>query len=401
MRIHLAASLASALLLAGCASSPNGDSDADTDVSVRPRPDTVDEPRDTEPEDTGTLDTTQPDVPPDIPDRDPTPTDCEVVGDACVPSSIYCAADENAVGFCSRCGDVLRTEACDVMEVCEVISGAGRCRPCEGEECPVLDACEPNTRRCLDYNTVEICGSDGRPDSVADCATGRRCFDGFCGVDGATTAEDCTQNTGADGGCTGMNCICGAEYVETTEGAAHCAAESTLQSGYCSTGACDANGCDYANEMCATFDLSGLGGGGTYCITNEGCSTRNTPCGDRAGMRCTELPGRRAVDAPVLWEWACWTPVSTIGDSCSSDSDCIGGICRTSGAVSYCTSECGADADCPSHAACVRDPDGDAYVCLARAEACPRITSEPFNIAQTAPLVRYGSGSVATCYFAN
>lgn len=350
----------------------------------------------------------EPDVEPDIPPRDTNPVDCEVVGDECDPSAIYCVEGESAVGFCSRCGFVLRTEVCDDTDVCDVIDGAGRCRPCEGEECPDTSACEPNERSCLDYNTVQICGPDGEIDSVADCASGRRCFGGSCGSAGASTGEACEQNIDPSTGCNGHACLCGEEFLATEGGAAFCAANPSFADGYCSTSDCTANGCDYDEETCADFSISGTLDGGAYCLRSEGCEVRGRSCGETGGFECIEFPGRVGASGPVEWGWGCWVPTPTIGETCASDADCLGGECRVAevgGAqVSYCTMPCGADATCPSHASCVADPegDGDTFVCLADATSadCPRIDTEPLRIAPTPPLARYGAGRQSVCYFA-
>lgn len=374
-----------------------GDSAADVEVEVDVEPDpVVDVELDPEPD--AVPDLPEPDVEPEL------PIDCETIGDECESSEIYCVAGENAVGFCSRCGEVLRTEACEELEVCEVIDGAGRCRPCEGDECPVLDACEAGERTCLDFNTVQICGPDGRVDSVSDCAAGRRCFGGACGNSGAATGEACEENIGDAAGCNGHTCICGADFEPTGDPGGLCALPA-LAAGYCSTADCESNGCDYRDEVCANFDISGAFGGGQYCVLNGGCSVRSRACGD--GFECMELPGRRSASGPLEWAWGCWAPgTNTIGEACSTDADCLGGNCRLAsvggGSSSYCLSACGDSGTCPSHAACVEDPDGDGFVCLANASSadCPRLDTEPLNISPTPPLNRYGVGSQSVCYFA-
>jgi hypothetical protein len=299
---------------------------------------------------------------------------------------------------------VLRTEACETLEVCEVTDGAGQCRPCVDDECPVLDACEAGERACLDYNTVQICGSDGRIDSVADCAAGRRCFRGACGNAGASTGHACEQNIDDRTGCNGHTCMCGSDFSPPSDPGVLCT-HPAFASGYCSTSDCETNGCDYPDEACANFDISGVFGGGQYCVLADGCSVRGRSCGTE--FECIELPGRRGETAPLEWNWGCWVPgLNTIGDACTSASDCIGGDCRLAtvggGSASYCTAPCGESGSCPSHGACVEDPDGEGYVCLANASSadCPRLDSEPLNISPTPPLNRYGAGSQSVCYFA-
>jgi hypothetical protein len=405
-----------AALLAACSASSGEIPDASTDVRDTRTPDiSADTPTDGSGDDGGddvepdpVVDVEpDPDVVPDLPEPDAVPDfpfDCEVIGEECDSSAIYCVEGENEVGFCSRCGEILRTESCDVLEVCEVIDGAGRCRPCDGEECPVLDACDAGERTCLDHNTVQVCGPDGRVDSVADCAAGRRCFRGACGNAGANTGEACEQNIDDSVGCNGHTCICGSDFAPPGDAGALCE-HAAFASGYCSTADCEANGCDYRDETCANFELSGAFGGGQYCLLTEDCSVRRRSCG--TGFECTEFPGRRRATGPIEWNWGCWLPdLNTIGDACTTHIDCIGGDCRQAtvagGSASYCTSACGESGTCPSHAACVEDPDGDDYVCLANASSadCPRLDTEPLNIDPTPPLNRYGVGSTSVCYFA-
>lgn len=375
--------------------------DAETDPTPD-APDTPDAPEEVEETSDAPVETT-----PDTLPRDARPLDCEVESDECTPSAIYCVPGEQSVGFCSRCGEVLRTEPCDALEVCEVSGGAARCRPCVGDECPDIDACEPSTRACLDFNTVQICGPDGEVDSVADCASGRRCFGGSCGAAGNTTGAACTKNLDPTTGCNGHACICGEEFAATEAGSAWCGARASVGDGYCSTSDCVSNGCDYASETCVEFGISGSMDGGAYCVRNEGCSRRGASCGSRAGFQCQELPGRRGATAPVTWGWACWPPLRNIGETCASDADCVGGECRVAtvggASVSYCAMPCGPDATCPSYAACVADPDASSgYVCLAHSTSadCPRMDTEPLRIAPTPPLARYGAGRVSVCYFA-
>ncbi|MCB9506613.1 MAG: hypothetical protein H6700_10115 [Myxococcales bacterium] len=407
--------LSLAALFAGCVSSAS-ESDTDTATGRDVAEDSADSAvEDAEPDltaEVGDDATEELDAisPPDV-DTSPDVTeagilDCEVVGDECEPSSITCAEADGVavVRFCSRCGFVLRDTACDELEVCEEADGAGRCRACTGDECPILDSCTAGARSCLDYNTVQICGRDGTIDSVADCPAGRRCFEGSCGQTGGDTGDACSLNIDPSNGCNGHICLCGDEF-ESAVSDPLCA-EPAFASGYCSTIDCATNGCVPGEEICADFGPSGRLNGGTYCVATNDCSVRGRSCGP-TGFACEELPTRTG-SSPIAWQLGCWdADLHTIGETCTSDADCLGGECRTSNVggadVSYCTMRCGPDAACPSFAACVDDPDNVAgYVCLAIANttACPRLVSEPLNIAPTAPLSKYGRGSASVCYFA-
>lgn len=323
--------------------------------------------------------------------EEPEVLDCEVVGTECEPFSVACEGGD--VVFCSRCGFELRREACAEDEVCEEIDGAGRCRPCEGEECPVTVECEEGERACLDFDTRAVCGADGRFEAAADCPAGRRCLDGSCRAQGADTGAACADGAAT---CAGELCVCDRDSDDP--------ACDAFPAGYCSTRACDLNYCDTRDEVCADFSRIPAFDEGAFCVRSEACRTRGERCGD--GLVCNELPTRVGED-PVAWAWACWAPLATIGEPCARDGDCLGGRCRSQDVggteVSYCTGGCGADGGCPSHAECVQDPrdDGD-YLCLARGNNvdCPRMETEPLRVAATAPLRRFGGGSASVCYFA-
>ena len=398
-----------ALSLGACATGSSGESndeevaEADTvvaDVGTDTPPADDVAPDDAAPEADGsgqTTDVTE-DVEEDPSDQDApvepdaAPTDCEVVGDECAPFSVACS-DEGVV-YCSRCGFVLRTEPCDVGELCEDVDGAGRCRPCEGEECPEVVECVANTRSCFDFDSQLICGSDGRIDSIGDCPAGRRCVDGVCQQPGGDTGDTCTEDAGALTGCAGQLCLCG-PADRAANGSDDC---GSFPSGYCTTRDCATNGCAPGREVCAAV---GTGTRDPFCVAAEGCSRRGAPCG--AGFVCNELPTPNA--AP--WAFGCWPDIASIGDACDSNADCLGGVCRqrtiAGTPVSYCVAPCGESASCPSHASCVTDPENDgAFVCLANGNAtdCPRTESERFAIDRTSPRLRFGGGSVSVCYFA-
>jgi len=380
-----------------------GATDVSTDTGADTTTDTgVDTAEDAAP------DTPTEDVVEDTPDEDTEPDvpgfDCEVLAGECDPTAVYCA-DATTIAFCSRCGEVLFEEACDVAEVCDDSAGIAECRPCEGDECPDNIECEAGERSCLDYQTVQICGADGEIETTSPCPAGRRCFEGSCGSEGGDAGASCTTNIDTETGCSGHLCVCGTEWVEAN-GADGCGAG--LSEGYCAGLDCGLNGCDDDTEICADFGPSGTWGGDSFCILTEDCEARGRACG-RPGMVCQELPIDRGEDRRMEWDMGCWPGgLSPIGGSCAADSDCVGGRCLTrtvAGApVSYCASPCGDDAGCPSNATCVvdRDTPGE-FLCLANANAsdCPRLDSEPLFIRSSPPLERYDGGTTSVCFFAS
>lgn len=400
--------------LAGCAGSETPeirpiDRDAADDTSMDVFvPDDVIEADVPEPE----PDTPVPDVPTpvdttpdvdsanDVPDTDET-TLCDVVGSECTPSTVVCGDGGERI-FCDRCGFILQQVACGATERCDDSAGSAICAPCEGDECPDLNECLPNSRTCRDFRTSQVCGADGRVSATNPCPDGRRCFDGNCGPEGGATGATCTTNIGA-GGCRGTLCVCGPEWA-ASEGTAGCT--GVLDNGYCSTSGCVRNGCDPSREVCADFSLNGRFGGEDFCINRDGCTSVGATCGG-AGLVCQELPTRGSPGQRIQWQLGCWASGSrAIGQTCTSNNDCAGGLCltRSSGGqpVSYCSQRCGPDAGCPSNASCVEDPSGQpGFLCLANARSadCPRLDTEPLFIRATREIRRYEGGTARVCYY--
>lgn len=417
------ATLVAAMLatsLAGCASEVINDSEADGAADTTDR-DTTETEEESTPEDAdGSGDTEEIDEVDDSADAEPdtapeetsdTPADtpdtsvCEELGEECEARSIFCNADQTGVSYCDACGFVIRTTECPAREVCDTTLENAACRPCNGAECPPEEPeCTPSSRECLDFNTVAVCDSEGFIDSVSDCPSGRRCLGGSCSSPGAATGEACSVNIDPNDGCVGHLCVCGEEYLAA--GGIGCDLPG-LSGGYCSTVDCRANGCDEENEVCADFAVSGAFAGQSLCVSRSRCAEIGRGCGLRSGFTCVELPGRTTAGA-LEWDLGCWPDlVPTIGEACTSDADCLGGDCRqrtvSGDSVSYCAAACGSDADCPSHAACVEDPDrAGAFACLALGNDvnCPRMESEPLHIARTSPIRTFDGGSESVCYFA-
>jgi hypothetical protein len=370
--------------------------------------DVLDPPADvSDPTDTAQPPTDTPTPPPDAasPDadaEDPGPV-CDVLGEECTPSTVQCSDARTRV-FCDRCGFIINTSTCAIEERCDDSAPSAVCVPCGPGECDIPPECLPNSRTCQDFRTAQVCGPDGTVTATNPCPAGRRCFDGNCGPDGQPTASPCTKNIDPTTGCRGTLCVCGDDWT-TANTDAGCV--GSLGSGYCSTAGCVQNGCDPASEVCADFSVNGSWAGNDFCITREGCTRLGSSCGS-AGMACQELPTRSGPSARIEWSLACWTTGSrAIGQTCSNDRECSGGLCLTRSRggvpVSYCAAPCGAEAGCPSNARCVADPGGASrFLCLANASAadCPRLDTEPLNIRPTRELQRFGGGTARVCYFA-
>jgi hypothetical protein len=391
------------LLLAGCASatspessdtgaSDTRDSGSDTEVVPDSSNDTADTDVDTSPEDTAV-------------EPDALPATCpDGLAGECDSRTIRCTTDRLSYETCGRCGNLVNTTICSDGQICDDSSGLAECRACLSGECATEADCPPNTSQCADYRTAVTCRADGSIDLRTQCPGGGRCVDGGCRSRGSATATNCTTNTD----CLGALCLCGGESTAAED----CGA-AALTGGYCSTVDCMTNGCDPTSELCVDFGVTGSFGGADLCVFRGGCMADQlpgTPCG-AAGYACTELPTHARPTDRAVWRPACWPDsVKPIGAACSSDAHCVGGLCLTrelaGSTVSYCSAPCGEAADCPSYAACMRDPAAAAstFFCMAKTEFCPRIQSgtraqidgrrlEFFDVADRAD-------TTTVCYFA-
>lgn len=399
--ICLAATL---MFLAACASASSTGTEADAS-------DTRDSGSDTSATDTRVEDSSVADTTP-IEDTTPEPdTTSEICPDGlageCESRTIRCTADRLAYETCGRCGNLVNTTSCGDGQICDDSAGLAECRPCLSGECATEADCPPNTSQCADYRTAVTCRSDGTVDLRTICPGGGRCVGGGCRSLGTATSTAC--NTGSE--CLGAQCVCGSDSVSVP--AEDCAA-AALGGGYCSTVDCMANGCDPASELCVDFGVTGNFGDADICVLRGGCSADQlpgAPCGG-AGYACTELPTHARPSDRAVWRPACWPAnIKPIGAACSSDAECVGGRCLTRSLagsnVSYCTSNCGDAADCPSYATCMQDPNpsaGDAYFCMAKTAFCPRLDTVARNQIDARRLAFFDvadqADTTTVCYFA-
>ena len=406
-------------LLWGCAGAGEASTDLDTgsgvdvaerDTGARADAETGDDDTEAVAEDSAEASDTSP--PEDTVPSDTTPASCDggLQGE-CEPSSLACDPAQGGIVVCGRCGNVVRVDACVDGQTCD--PGADACRACAAGECATEAECPPNTSLCEDYHTAIHCNGAGEVDLTTPCAGQGRCIDGGCSTSGAATGSSCD----ADSACLGRSCLCDA--AERDSAMAGCSTP-LLASGFCTTSNCVRNGCDPVRERCADFSVTGAAGGDAVCISAGPCVAGSLTAACGSNGRCTEVPTRTTLGARATWTEACWSnTVKPIGAECSSDDDCIGGLCRHRTIegfdVSYCTARCGEDAGCPSYATCADDPDttrSNEFVCLVKSETCThygddgfRLPSEPRSRMETAyrPAAFYSPADMAStstvCYF--
>lgn len=371
------------------------DSNTDTRADTRTVPDTTTTPdTTTDPDNSSTQ---------DLPDR-------ELAGE-CEPFSAVCSEDGRTIQRCSGSGELFDPTHCDVDQVCDELERGPECvvcRPgidCAGEE---LD-CEPDRPFCLDFETAAQCTSEGDVGNVSLCSPGR-CFGGGCMTSGNSTGEACDSNDA----CHGRRCICGTDDTANLDSDL---CGGNMAAGFCTSDECELNGCDPETEVCADFSLPEVFGGEAICVLKDDCSERLGDC--RAGHRgdnfiCRSLPFTTATADSRTWSLGCWVPdsgspdtvcrdddcLAPIGAACSSNSDCIGGLCLLEGDMSYCAAVCNEALGCPDYAACVQLPGSTSTYCLARAteDDCPRLSSNFDIVASPLPDVT-GTESIQVCFF--
>lgn len=209
-----------------------------------------------------------------------------------------------------------------------------------------LAPCEANTGACLAgevcLNVAGYCGACVDESIVAGgrnlgetCVSGTDCTSGVCFADeypGRETRSYCSHACSADSDC-------GSRF--------HC------RDGTCASGA--------------------RGDVGSPCATNSDCLD-GTFCAAQGDERwCTALcssaadctSGFSCVDAGGVS--VCAPDLSLIGQDCSTETDCVSGICAygaSATAAGACTRTCDANSPCPAGMLCRRTSDGSAAVCL-------------------------------------
>lgn len=242
--------------------------------------------------------------------------------------------------------------------------------------------CMPNERRCGDFETAEVCSTDGRAWTTTSCAPGR-CIEGACTSGTGDTGATC--QSGAD--CAGGTCRCEAGACAGTP----------LEGGYCTTSDCDVHGCA-PDELCVAFDAQRR-----ECVRNcSGGCTRN-------GFACRALP-----TADGGWLEGCYQANAprAVGDFCTLGGDCLGGIClheSASGSTimdGYCSAPCASASDCPTGAACVRDAQLNggagfcALLCVSNAgvRTCPPERPATFGMGCVSIGRAEGGGTAQVCF---
>jgi len=289
------------------------------------------------------------------------PSGYDCVSGMCVPSAppsgmgAMCAACSSGAdcgnGVCLRypdggayCGaDCTTSSDCSAGDRCVSVSGAGgQCvRGPEGSE--TCAAAPPSG-----------CTSD------AQCAAGERCN---------TASGDCEPAPMPGGAALGASCAVGTECASGLCVAGRCSQscnwlDTTSCPGgfYCNgmaTGTCDEGLC-----------VAGSAGGGALgaaCGASTDCQSLlcdhgicTTPCIPGGAVGCA---AGYACQAGTSAGCGSCQQAGLIGDVCTTNADCLSGLCAMQGGSSFCTSLCDASSPCPSGLDCAAIDEGTS-VCI-------------------------------------
>jgi len=226
----------------------------------------------------------------------------------------------------------------------------------------------------------------------ADCSADTDCASLFCGDPGDGRRRCLTPCEGDTGTCiSGEACaalpgVCGGCVPAAIVGALRGIGEPCEVGGDCHSGSCFSEaGISYCSRDCSADDdcpssfhcrdatcVRGPRGGlGSGCVTNEDCGESAPICavegattwctstcsGDECGggFSCVDV-GPASVCAPDL---------SLVGEACTTNEECISGLCVSLPGGSVCTQICGRESSCSAGFECVRTADGVNNVCLA------------------------------------
>ena len=301
--------------------------------------------------------------------------DCNgMVDETCRALGTACDDDAQCVGNTCRdtAGGRLCTTACDASQPA---IGCGDGFYC-GRSAP--DACEGFCVPASDFGSL---GNDADCTSDTDCASlhcadpgdgRRRCLTPCRADAGACYAEEvCVASAGNCGGCVeaalvsglprGLGEPCGAD--------GECASGTCFEDGglrYCSR-ACEGGcpgGYHCRGGMCAR---GALGGVGDSCLENEDCES-STVCAVQGERRwctavCTDASGCPPGFSCLEGDGArvCAPEGGLVGDACSEGTDCISGLCASTGT---CVRECSPSTGCGAGFECFRTADGAAALCV-------------------------------------
>lgn len=256
----------------------------------------------------------------------------------CGGSADLCLGYPSGGGFCGRaCG----SDADCSGDRCVSTSGGRQCVRFSG-----------STPSCAG-STPSGCTRD------SDCGTDQVCSGGSCvprPMMGAELGSPCTQDSGCRSGlCIGGACTETCDWLQPGSCASgfYCddGVSNSCTSGYCVRGAV---GTAPLGEACASdTECASL-----YCDRG----TCSQPCIPGGAVGCA--PGFTCQASTLQCRGSC-RRARALGDACDDSDQCAAGPCAVRGDQSFCTQTCGDSTPCPRGFACVAA--GDQAVCVPEA----------------------------------
>lgn len=309
-------------------------------------------------------DTASLDVTTDTPDTPESDTKCGV----CCPDDVRCSSNGTR-------------EVCNASGTAFVENACPETQQCDGGTCVDRPACTPGETRCHDTSTLLVCRANGMGFSTEECGIDKACIDARC-VSGHSNGTRCA----ADIDCAGGKCRCGAND--------NC--PGPWNPTYCTNECVKSNDCS-SNEWCLSASLSPAPHNINHCVTqcDQSCAID--------GLKCAHIPVHKE-DGSLEWQQGCvQKELKSVGDKCSSDTECISGSClEYFRDIKFCSNRC-ENSGCPSNSACVELENNQFWCSLTctgstGAKVCPlnQPTSQ-WGVGCKTLIIHGGNTATSTC----
>lgn len=285
------------------------------------------------------------------------------------------------------CPDEVRCSVTGVREVCNasgtayVEDACPESQQCNGGICVDKQVCTPGEKSCYDTNTLLICRPTGTGQTTQACEAGQACINAEC-VSGQANAAQCQ----GDSDCAGGTCRCGDND--------NC--PGPWKPTYC-TNECTRSSDCAGDEWCLAASYSSAPHDYNHCVMrcDQSCAIQ--------GLACAHIPVY-ADDGSITWQQGCvHKELKSIGDKCTTDSECISGTClEYFRDFKFCSRRCENDG-CSDNSACVNLQANEYWCSLTcsgpvNARVCPlNKPTEQWGVGCKSLLTHGGNTAVSAC----
>ncbi len=245
-----------------------------------------------------------------------------------------------------KLGDSCQSDAnCDKPTFCQPISASQAvcsqdCNPSSSGSCPAGFGCVAYQGSSTQGACIKGAGGGGGAPTGKDigepCASSSECKSQMCVVSGgaATCQTPCTANAQCPSG----------QTCQLFSGKTYGACAAAPGGGGGGTKTPDGGSCT-SSSQCSSALCVGSGGSGT-CVGD--CTSK--PCA--TGFACVALSNGKGGCFPA--------GSKALGEACSDDLDCAGGLCMADGGKYICSQPCSGSKPCPSGYGCFAVSGGSA-----------------------------------------